>query len=261
MERSIGIIGCGNMGFALLFGLHKARRPLIVWDADAKKISGSSKPGLRIAESNVELVLKASHIILAVKPQQMADLLEEIRPHLRRPSLVVSIAAGIPTRWIEKRLERGVHVVRAMPNLPAQNFKGATAICAGSEADQRDLRVVAAWFREVGGVVTVPENQMNAVTAISGSGPAYFFYLMEQMIATAKKLGLSKETAQALIARTAEGAGLTARDRDFSQLRAAVTSKGGTTEAAFKVFERKGLGNILQEGIRAAARRAKELSS
>lgn len=262
MKPPIGIIGCGNMGFSLLAGLHRAKRSLIVWDADAKKVNGLRKPGVEIAKSNVDLVQKTPHIILAVKPQQMADVLGEIRPYLRRSSLVVSIAAGMPTRWIEKRLGRDVHVVRAMPNLPAQNFKGATAVCAGSKADRFHLAAVTAWFRAVGVVVTVPESQMNAVTAVSGSGPAYFFYLMEQMIEAGVKLGLSRKTAVQLTVGTAVGAGKLAAcsGEDPAALRARVTSKGGTTEAALRLFEKKKLRNVIQAGVLAAARRAKELS-
>jgi len=250
------------MGSALAEGLRKDSnsRSVIIWDADPKKLAGFQPSEL--AQSNVDLVQKTNHVILAVKPQQLSEVIDEIKPHLKEESLVVSIAAGISTAWLEERLGSNVHVIRAMPNLAAKNGKSTTVICKGSHAEEMELISVKAWFDAVGPgkVEIITENLMDAATAVSGSGPAYFFYLMEQMVETAKELGFSEKQARVLVEATAEGASSLAMGRDPSVLRAEVTSKGGTTEAALQVFEKQRLKEILREGILAAARRSKELS-
>ncbi|MBI3333801.1 MAG: pyrroline-5-carboxylate reductase [Candidatus Omnitrophica bacterium] len=260
----IGVIGCGNMGAALIAGMVKSRfiRPggIVVWDPDAAKLK-RLPAGIRRARSNGDLAGRSRVILLAVKPQQMEPVLEEIRPHLQRRPLVISIAAGISSRWIEERLGGAVPVVRVMPNTAALVGKGIAALSPGRRATGSSLRVAGRIFRGVGEVVQVPERWMDAVTAVSGSGPAYFFFLMEQMITAGVRLGISRETARRLVLATAEGAAELARSsgEDPALLRGRVTSKGGTTEAAFKRFARAGLGPILQAGIRAAAERSKQL--
>lgn len=261
MKPSIGIIGCGNMGSALVLGLRKAGYPVLAYDADPKKRRAVRRLGARIAESNGDLARKTRSIFLAVKPQQMDGVLKELRPRLHAFSLLVSIAAGISTRWIERRVGNGIHVVRVMPNMPAQQGKGMSVVCAGSRASSRDLVAVKKWFSTVGAVETVPEKWMDAVTAVSGSGPAYFFFLIEQMSQAGRELGLPRAQALTLAVRTAEGAARMALTGvDPAVLRAAVTSKGGTTEAAFRLFEKRGFGKIIREGVQAAARRSKEIS-
>ncbi len=260
MKSRIGIIGCGNMGAALVHGLRKAGYPVVVWDSDRKKRTVARSLGAAVAGSGAELARKSRAVLLAVKPQQMAEVLDEIRPSLSRSSLIVSIAAGITTRWIERNVGRRIPVVRVMPNMPAQRFKGMSVLCAGSAASGRDLRAVRTWFSTVGAVETVPEKWMDAVTAVSGSGPAYFFFLIEQMSRAGQELGLPRAKALTLAVRTAEGAAqMVSAGLDPAELRAAVTSKGGTTEAAFRLFEKRRLGKIIREGLHAAARRSKEL--
>ena len=263
---SVGIIGCGNMGSALARGMVEARLlpagRIIGYDADAAKSRRLARAlKIKAARSSREAA-GCSVILLAVKPQQMGEVLSEIRPLLSRRPLLVSIAAGIRTGWIERRAGRGVPVVRVMPNTPALVKKGISAIAVGRSAGARHRAVAERIFGSVGETVRVPERLMDAVTAVSGSGPAYFFYLMEQMAEAGTSLGLPAGTAKKLAAVTARGAArlVTCGGKDPAAFRKRVTSKGGTTEAAFKVFERKGLGKILREGIRAAARRAKELS-
>ena len=266
MSLSVGIIGCGNMGTALARGMVEARLlpagRITGYDADAAMTRRLAR-GLKIKAARSSREAAACCVVRqAVKPQQMAEVLAEIRPLLSRRPLLISIAAGVRTDWIERRAGQGVPVVRVMPNTPALVKKGISAIAPGRSAGARHRAVAERIFGSVGETVRVPERLMDAVTAVSGSGPAYFFYLMEQMAEAGAGLGLPAGTAKRLAAVTARGAARLAAcgGEDPAALRKKVTSKGGTTEAAFKVFERQGLGRILREGIRAAARRAKELS-
>ena len=266
MSLSVGIIGCGNMGSALARGMAEARLlpagRIVGYDAEtgkSRRLARSLK--IRAARSSREAA-GCSVVLLAVKPQQMEEALSEIRPFLSHRPLLISIAAGIRTGWIERRVGRGVPVVRVMPNTPALVKKGISAIAAGRSAHTRHRALAERIFGSVGETVRVPERLMDAVTAVSGSGPAYFFYLMEQMERAGTALGLPAGTARKLATATARGAArlATCGGEDPAAFRKKVASKGGTTEAAFRVVERKGLGKTLREGIRAAARRAKELS-
>jgi len=267
MSLSVGVIGCGNMGSALMRGIAEAcllpAGRIVGYDSDRDKLNRLVRSLKVKAGRSVREAAACSVVLLAVKPQQMEEVLREIRPFLSHRPLLVSIAAGIRSGWIERRVGRGVPVVRVMPNTPALVKKGISAIAAGRSAGAKHRLLTGRIFKSVGEVVQVKENWMDAVTAVSGSGPAYFFYLMEQMAAAGVRLGLSSAVARRLALATAQGAAeLVARSgEDPSVLRRRVTSKGGTTEAAFKLFKRRGLDKILQDGIRAAARRAKELSS
>lgn len=263
----IGVIGCGNMGQALIRGMLRARfaRPgqIAVSDANSRALSRATRAlGIRRAPSNRELAREADVVLLAVKPQQVGEVLDEIRPVATRGELFISIAAGITTTWIEKRMGGSVAVVRVMPNTPALVGEGMSAIALGRMAKGKDLQVAKRLFACVGEVVQVPERWMNAVTATSGSGPAYFFALMEEMIEVAVSMGLPRKLAAQLVLQTAVGAAKLAKSsqEEPSVLRARVTSKGGTTEAAFKVFAKKHLSETLRAGIKAAAKKAEELA-
>lgn len=264
--KKIGIIGCGNMGTALLRGILAGKLApasrVICSDADAAKARRVAR-ALRVAPagSNAELAARSEVVLLAVKPQQMEKVLEEIHASMGKWTLVISIAAGIRTGWIEKRVGSSVPVVRAMPNTPALVGAGISAIAPGRRAGAAHLKQAERILGAAGEVVRVPERWMDAVTAVSGSGPAYFFYLMEQMIAAGVELGLEAKTARRLTLATAAGASALAAGAEApAALRAKVTSKGGTTEAAFRAFERGRLARTLRAGIRAAAKRSKELS-
>ena len=264
----IGVIGCGNMGSALIRGVLK-RKPrltdpsrLMVWDPDREKLQRLKRSfGIQAARSNLQ-VAKAPVILLAVKPQQMEQVLAETRPALSHLPLLISIAAGIPTRWIEGKVGRKIPVIRVMPNTPALVGAGISAVSAGRAAGRRHLDLAKRIFASVGEVVEAPEAWMNGVTAVSGSGPAYFFFLMEQMEKVGVELGLSPKVARRLALATAEGAARLAgvSGEDPGLLRRRVTSKGGTTEAALRVFKRGRLEQVLKRGIRAAAQRAKGLA-
>jgi pyrroline-5-carboxylate reductase len=266
MKRKVGVIGCGNMGSALVKGAvtHAFCQPdeVIVWDPQAQRRNRLKKTlHVETAKNNGELALQSATILLAVKPQDMVAVLEEIRPYLDHRPLIVSVAAGISTKFLESHLPLRLPIVRVMPNTPALIGQGMSAMAAGRWATHRHIAYVKRLFRCVGDVLKVPECWLDAVTAVSGSGPAYFFFLMEQMMEAGIRLGLPPPVARRLVLTTAQGASALAQvDPDPVALRARVTSKGGTTEAAFRVFKRFGLAKILQSGIQAAARRAKELN-
>lgn len=260
----IGIIGCGNMGCALIKGIIKkgriARRDILVSDRDRKKANSA---GLRfkvgVAASNNELIKKSNVIILAIKPQDMNVFLRDAGLSLKG-KLLISICAGISTNRLEESLGR-VSVVRVMPNMPGQISQGVSAISLGKYTKARDRKVAASIFSCIGEVVQVKEKLMDAVTAISGSGPAYFFYLTENLIYTAKEMGLPAYIAEKLAIKTALGSAmLMDQSKENPQiLRKRVISKGGTTEAAFNLFKKKALGNILRQAFHAAAKRSKQL--
>ncbi|MBI1952609.1 MAG: pyrroline-5-carboxylate reductase [Candidatus Omnitrophica bacterium] len=264
---TLGVIGCGNMGRALIQGVVKSRRMsprrLIGWDPDQARLRAIVRSnGIVRASSNLDLTRRAKAVLLAVKPQQMDQVLREIRPGAKRGKLVISIAAGVPIRRIQRALGPGARVIRVMPNTPALVGQGMAGISAGRGVTRADLRFARRIFEAAGQAIEIPEAWMDAVTALSGSGPAYFFFLMEAMIEAGVKLGLSRQAAQRLVKATAAGAAALALagPQPPRKLRRQVTSKGGTTEAAFRVFKKRGLAAILRAGIFAACRRARQLS-
>jgi len=265
MNLTLGVIGCGQMGSALiravLAGKLLPSSRIVGWDVDSRKCKGLGK-SLKIRNASSALqAASARVVILAVKPAQMEAALGVIREGLTRRTLVISVAAGISTRWIERKLRQRVAVVRAMPNTPAKIQAGITAIARGRFASGTDLKHAEKLLGCAGEVVRVSERKMDAVTAISGSGPAYFFFLMEKMIQSGIQLGLTRAVSRRLVLRTALGsAGLAVTSAASPEtLRRAVTSKGGTTEAALAVFKRLRVGEGLTQGMRRAARKAKEL--
>lgn len=260
----IGIIGAGNMGEALIKGILSAGgADIIVSDASEQRRQFLKKNyKVAVLASNEELVRQSDIVILAVKPETIDAVLSEIRAALNEKKQVISIAAGITTGHIEKRLNKKTSVIRAMPNMPALIGKGISAICSGKFTKPADKQDAIKILSSVGKVVEVEESLMNVVTAISGSGPAYFFFLIEELINAAIGQGLSEETAQELAVQTAFGAAslILETKEDPRLLRQKVTSKGGTTEAAFAVFQRAGLDDILHKAVEAAVKRSKELS-
>lgn len=252
------------MGQALVRGItakgYTKRKNLFVSDKDEKKkdsVRLEFKVG--IADSNSELVKRSQVIILAVKPQDIDVVLQDVA-WLLKGKLLISICAGISTNKLEKRLGR-VAVVRVMPNMPTQIGQGISVISFGRYATAKDRRLVNSIFSCIGEVVQLQEKLMDAVTAISGSGPAYFFYLVENLISTARQLGIPKQIAQRLAVKTALGSAMLLNQSSLGPqtLRKQVTSKGGTTEAAFNVFKKGRLESILRRGFQAAAKRSKQL--
>ena len=262
---TVSVIGAGKMGQALLKGLLASgvsRHRLRAADASSM-IRGrvSRRFGLTARQDNIVTARGADVIILAVKPQQMSEVTAQLAPHLRRNQLVISIAAGITLRWLQVRL-KGLPVIRVMPNLPATVGSGFSAIAPGRAATVRHRAMAIALFGAVGAVCEVPERQLDAVTAVSGSGPAYVFFLAQIWQQAAQSLGLSPKVAERAIRATLEGSVRLwqASGESPDVLINKVASKGGTTEAALKVLVTRRVAAHFLEALRAAARRSKELS-
>ena len=268
MNYSAAFIGGGNMGGALIRGLIAKGLPaerISVGEAvQARRIALADELGVHVSADNREIVEGADLVVLAVKPQDMATTVRVLAPGLaRRRPLVLSIAAGIRVADIQGWCGPGIAVVRAMPNRPALNNAGASALyaAAGLTPEQRKLAEDA--LAAVGTAVWVnEEDALDVVTALSGSGPAYFFLLAELMTDAAVHLGLARESAQELAIQTLFGSGRMARDSDgdLARLRAEVTSKGGTTEAALRVFDSSNLRGIVAAALQAATDRGREMA-
>jgi pyrroline-5-carboxylate reductase len=261
---TLAILGAGKLGEALLSGLLRAGRTVedIVVAERSPERSAYLKHRYGVNSVSVaEAVKHGNTLIIAVKPQDIGTLLAELGPLVTSEHLVVSVAAGIPTSYIERMLGADVPVVRVMPNTPALVDQAMSVISGGSHAGERDLVATEAILQPVGKVLRLPESQQDAVTALSGSGPAYFFYLVEAMIDAGILLGLPRVVAADLIVQTALGAATMLRDSGEHpvQLREAVTSPGGTTISAIRELERHGVRAALIAAIEAASDRSKEL--
>ncbi len=268
-QQTIGFVGGGNMATALISGLiDDGYAPQNIWvsDLDKQKLNVLAKQfGLNITSDNQHVVEHAQVLVLSVKPQTMRQVAEEIsQPVLRLKPVIVSIAAGIRVVDLAKWLGGGVAIVRCMPNTPALVRTAATALYANDQvsAEQRD--VAESVMRAVGLVAWVDkESALDIVTALSGSGPAYFFLLMESMERAALELGLDTETARLLIEQTAFGATKLALEVEGApaELRKRVTSPGGTTQYAIDVFEKGDFSDLVGSALCAAYERSIELSN
>lgn len=264
----IGFIGGGNMARSLVGGLiARGERPasIVVSEPQRELREGLERDfGVRCVEDNAIVARESAIVVVAVKPQVMRDVCSGIAGAVPHRPLLLSIAAGITIAQFERWLGAGQPVVRAMPNTPALIGEGIAGLVANARCDEAQRKLAARVLESVGRVVWLPdEARMDAVTAVSGSGPAYFFLLIEALEAAAIAQGLAPETARALTLQTALGAARMARDSDepVSALRHRVTSPGGTTQAALDVFERGGFAALVAEAVEAATRRGRELSS
>ncbi len=267
VNKKIGIIGCGNMGEALLSRLSTVVEKsisLMVSEFDAKRRDYIQSKYKIIVETDNNAVVKfADVIILAVKPKDFDNLLKnEICCGASKNKLIITIAAGITTKYIEGIIGKDIPVIRVMPNMAAAAGESMSSISAGSSATAKDIVAAKEIFSTIGDVVEVDEKFVDAVTAVSGSGPAYFFYLIESLIDSGVAAGLDRDVAKRLVLKTASGSArlLEALKEDPAVLRARVTSKGGTTEAAIKVFESKKFKDIVKKAVSAAKKRSKGLS-
>jgi pyrroline-5-carboxylate reductase len=239
---TVAIIGAGVMGETLLSGLIRAGFPvadLVVGEKRAERAAQlREKYAVTVVDSLAE-VATADTVALVVKPQDMGEVLDEIGEHVRPGQLVVSLAAGITTDYIERHLPEGVAVVRVMPNTPALVDEGMAAISGGTHCDEEHLVRAEQMLAATGRVVRVPEKQQDAVTAISGSGPAYLFFVVESMIEAGVHLGLPRSTATELVVQTMVGSAKLLRETGEhpTVLREQVTSPGGTTAAAIRQLE------------------------
>jgi pyrroline-5-carboxylate reductase len=261
----IAVIGAGKMGEALISGLMKAgARPddIVITERDeARAQELSQRYGVK-AVANAEAARVAETLVLAVKPQDMDALLTELSSAVTPDRLIVTIAAGIPTSAIEKRLVEGVPVVRVMPNTPALVGEAMSVVASGAHARPEHLERAESLFRPVGKVIRLPETQLDAVTALSGSGPAYVFYLVEAMTDAGILLGLPRAIAHELIVQTVVGAAVMLRDSGEHPgiLREAVTSPAGTTIAAIRELENHGVRAAFLSALEAARDRSRELA-
>jgi pyrroline-5-carboxylate reductase len=262
----LAIIGAGMMGEALATGLIESgwkSEDIVFADVAAERLDVVSKTlGAATAGSARDAAASADGTLIAVKPQDAIGALSELSGSIGSSGLV-SIVAGLRTPTIEDALGAGASVVRAMPNTPARVGKGVTALAAGSATVDATRELAGAVFAAVGPVVWLSEDQLDAVTALSGSGPAYVFLLAQAMIDAGVELGLARDVAETLANATIEGAGrmLTQTGIDAATLRNQVTSPGGTTEAAIGVLEDAEFRKVLGEAIAAAHRRSRELGT
>ena len=261
----IAIVGCGRIGEALLVGLLDAGwTDIVVTSRTVERASELHEDhGVEATTDNAAAVKKAGLVVIAVKPQDIDALLAEIGELLTPEQTILSIAAAIPTSQIESRVAPGVPVVRAMPNAPSTVHEGMAGICAGAHAGEESLALAENALAHVGRVVRVQESAMDAVTALSGSGPAYFALLAEAMIEAGILLGVSREISTTLVVQTMLGTAKQLRDRGMHpvELRESVTSPGGTTIAAIRELEQAGVRAALLNAVQAAMTRAGELAA
>ncbi|MFC6237097.1 pyrroline-5-carboxylate reductase [Longivirga aurantiaca] len=262
----VAVIGAGVMGETLLSGLLRAGRApgdLVVAERRPDRAAElRAKYGVEVI-GNVEAVEKADTVVLVVKPQDMGAVVDEIAGSVKPGALVVSLAAGITTEFLEQRLPAGTPVVRVMPNTPALVDQGMAAISAGAHCDDEHLAHAESLLSAVGKVVQVAEKHQDAVTAISGSGPAYIFYVTEAMIEAGVFLGLPRTTATELVVQTLYGAATMLRETGDhpSVLRENVTSPGGTTVAALRTLDDHKVRAAFISALEAARDRSHELAS
>lgn len=266
--RRIAVLGAGKLGESLLSGLISSgwrEPPDIVATGRRPERTGelAERYGIETTLVNAEAIAGAAVVVLAVKPQDVETLLGEVGGLLGEGQLVLSVAAAIPTRTIETHLAAGVPVVRAMPNAPSTVHEGVAAICAGASAGEEHLALAEEVLSHLGAVVRLPEPAMDAVTAVSGSGPAYFALLAEAMIEAGILLGLAREVSTLLVVQTMLGTAKLLRDEKMHpvELRELVTSPGGTTIRAIQELERAGVRAAFLNAIEAAMERSRELAA
>jgi pyrroline-5-carboxylate reductase len=262
----VAIVGAGVMGETLLSGLIRSGRAtgdLLVAERRPERIAElTAKYDVKVV-SNQEAAAAANTLVLVVKPQDMAGVLGEVAEHLRAGTLVVSLAAGITTDFLQTRLPTGTPVVRVMPNTPALVDEGMAAISPGSHCDDAHLAEAEALLRSCGKVIRVPENYQDAVTAISGSGPAYIFYVVEAMIEAGVLLGLPRATSTELVVQTLYGAATMLKETGEhpTVLREQVSSPAGTTMAALRQLDDHKVRAAFLTAMEAARDRSRELAS
>ncbi|MDR0964945.1 MAG: pyrroline-5-carboxylate reductase [Myxococcales bacterium] len=270
MERNktIAFIGAGNMATALIRGLLRTGttqpRGIVAADTNADQLARLHRDlAIETTLDNREAASRADVVVLSVKPQVMDAALASIAPAVDASKLVISIAAGVPIAAIAARLGPDARVVRAMPNTPALVGAGATAIAAGSRVGESELMFARSIFDAVGITVTVGEALLDAVTGLSGSGPAYAFLIVEALADAGVELGLPRHTAQALAAQTLLGSARMVQETGLhpAELKAQVTSPGGTTIAGLRALEAGGLRATLIDAVERAARRSRELAT
>lgn len=270
-EKRLAVLGVGMMGGALVRGLVRAGAmpagQIILFDTHHARIEhiaaemGDGSPA-RVADTGRDAVAQADIVLVAVKPPVVPSVLTQVAPALTEKHLVISIAGGVRIAKMEEIVQAKVAVIRVMPNTPALVGEGVTALTRGTHATDEHFALAEALFAAVGKTVEVDERLMDAVTGLSGSGPAYVYLLIEALMDGGVKAGLTRDTARLLAAQTVYGAAKMVLDSDDhpAQLRDDVTTPGGTTIAGLTVLERAGIRVALMDAIEAAAQRSRELS-
>lgn len=268
-SKKIAIIGGGNMGMALARGILQTKwatpeRMMIAEPLkDKLDIVRNMAHGIKTSQSNLEAATWADIVLLSVKPQIMSHVLEEIKPAMKDSKLVMSVAAGVTSGYIEKKLGGKVPVIRAMPNIAAVVREAATAICTGKYATEEHLAIARHIFESVGIVVDVDEDLMDAVTGLSGTGPMYVFQILEGLSDAGVKVGLSRDTANVLAVQTLIGSSKLIKETKEhpAKLKDLVTSPGGTAISALHSLEKNGLKALLIDAVEVAAKRSSELGA
>jgi len=260
MKHHVGFIGGGNMGTAIISRIYR-HYAVAVCEKDPAKAK-VLKRKYRVDNKELpDLVKQSDIVILAVKPQDSPWVLAEVGGSFTKDKVLISIAAGLTTGFLEKGLPPGARVVRTMPNMPAVIAEGMTALCGGRNTRAADIRTAREIFKHVGATEVVDEQWMDAVTAVSGSGPAYVFLFAECLMNAAASLGLDPKLSRQLVCQTLQGSVhlLLDSEEEASGLRARVTSKGGTTQAAMDVFDKYKIQTVFTRALGAAERRARQL--
>ncbi|MGQ9588200.1 MAG: pyrroline-5-carboxylate reductase [Thermoplasmata archaeon] len=269
-KKKIAIIGGGNMGLALARGILKTEwanpERIMIAEPLKEKLEQAKgiAQGIRGSHSNPEAATWADVILLSVKPQIMGHVLEEIKPSIKDSKLVISVAAGVTTGFIEKKLGGNVPVIRAMPNIAAVVREAATAICRGKHATEKDMSIARHIFESVGIVVDLDEEGlMDAVTGLSGTGPMYVFQILEGLSDAGVKVGLSRDMANILSIQTLIGSSKLIQETKEhpAKLKDLVTSPGGTAISALHSLEKNGLKALLIDAVEVASKRSSELGS
>ncbi len=262
----LGFIGAGNMATALIRGILHARcttpSQILVADIDAAKTAAlASAHGVQAAANNCEVVRQCDAVVLAVKPQTMSAVLAEIAPGVRPDQCFISIAAGVTLARLEATLGPQARVIRVMPNTPSLIGAGAAGIAPGTRATDADIALARRLFEAVGIAVVLDEKHLDAVTAVSGSGPAYVFFFVESLLEAAEYAGLERAVAEALVKQTILGAArmIVETGQPPAKLREAVTSPGGTTAAALTVLREKNFTELIVQAVQAAVARSVQL--
>jgi pyrroline-5-carboxylate reductase len=265
-KKKIAILGSGNMGEALVKGLLRAGKTqpeaLVCSDPRAERREELHKRyGVQVTADNRAAVAQSDIVVIAVKPQTIDVLLEEIAPAVDAKKLVISIAAGVPIAAISRKLGAGVHIIRTMPNTPALVGAGATALAKGPHATDGDLEQALALFEAVGVAVVVEEHHLDAVTGLSGSGPAFVFMAIEALADGGVKVGLARPVAMALAAQAVMGSAKLVLETGEhpGRLKDQVTSPGGTSIAGLHALESAGFRAALIAAVEAATKRSREL--
>ena len=264
-NKCIGFIGVGVMGSSIIKSLLMksiTSDQICIADKSPEKLE-QLKSQYQVEVKEISAIGKSCNVIfLAVKPQDLADVLNELKQTIQPETVVISIAAGKTIKFIEDQLHTNNPVIRAMPNMPAQISKGISAIAASAKVSSDELKIATELFSTTGEVVVVTEDKIDAVTALSGSGPAYFFYFIEAMVKAGVELGLTGEIATKLAIETISGSAAMLKESnlDAATLRKNVTSPKGTTAAALEIFSNSDLENIILKAMSAAKNRAQELA-